>query len=179
MRWRPLRPHSACSHLPPHIQLAAPHHLDWVRQNASAIGGPQIIAGGTRYDLTEGTVFVGIEGRQTTGFASVVIAQDSAVLTGILSATKQRGTGTALLQAVEHHCQDAGCDVLRVHTTNDNLDALRFYQRRGFRLRNVDSGGFNKIAHEKGLPTSLTGYYGIPIRDELLLEKSLRKGKPS
>jgi hypothetical protein len=58
-------------------------------------------------------------------------------------------------------------------TTNDNVDALRFYQRRGFRLAELHAGGVDKsrATLKPDIPT--TGEYGIPLRDELILEKEL------
>ena len=47
---------------------------------------------------------------------------------------RHSGAGTALLEAIERVARDAGCTRLWLITTNDNVDALRFYQRRGFRL---------------------------------------------
>jgi Acetyltransferase (GNAT) family len=47
------------------------------------------------------------------------------------------GAGTALIEAVGHLARRQGCTRLWVITTNDNVDALRFYQRRGFCLVRV------------------------------------------
>ena len=45
-----------------------------------------------------------------------------------------RGAGTALIEAIGQLARRQGCTRLWVITTNDNVDALRFYQRRGFCL---------------------------------------------
>ena len=67
----------------------------------------------------------------------------------------------------------AGCTRLWVVTTNDNVDALRFYQRRGFRLTAVRPGAVDASREtlKPEIPTS--GAYGIPLRDELELEMEL------
>ena len=44
------------------------------------------------------------------------------------------GAGSALIAAIRDLAASHGCRRLWVVTTNDNVDALRFYQRRGFRL---------------------------------------------
>ena len=63
--------------------------------------------------------------------------------------------------------------MLRLTTTNDNLDALRFYQRRGFRLQALRPGAVDAARAYK--PTiSAVGEHGIPIRDELDLTLQLR-----
>jgi GNAT superfamily N-acetyltransferase len=89
-----------------------------------------------------------------------------------LHATEQwHGVGTALIKAVEQLAAEHGCTRLWLITTNDNLDALRFYQRRGFQLaalhrRAVDDCR-SRLKHE--IP--VVGDYEIPIRDEIELEK--------
>ena len=57
-------------------------------------------------------------------------------------------------------------------TTNDNLDALRVYQRRGFRLAELRAGAVDAArALKPSIP--VTGRYGIPLRDELILVRPL------
>lgn len=79
-----------------------------------------------------------------------------------------RGVGSALLDAVVAAAD--GCDRVWVVTTNDNLDALRFYQRRGFRLAELRVGAVDRA--RKGLKPQIPqlGDGGIAIRDELELE---------
>lgn len=91
-----------------------------------------------------------------------------------LDALEQRtGVGSALLEAVADEARRQGAGRLTIVTTNDNLDALRFYQRRGFRLAALRPGA---IAEHRTLKPSIpaTGDYGIPVCDELELERTLR-----
>jgi GNAT superfamily N-acetyltransferase len=79
------------------------------------------------------------------------------------------GAGTALVDAVRSVARDAGCTRVWLITTNDNLDALRFYQRRGFRLAALYAGAVDESRRLKpAIPR--TGDHGIPLRDELELE---------
>jgi hypothetical protein len=64
-----------------------------------------------------------------------------------------------------------GCARLWVITTNDNVDALRFYQRRGFRLAAVHRGAVDDSRSRLKPEIPVTGAYGIPLRDEIELEK--------
>ena len=57
-------------------------------------------------------------------------------------------------------------------TTNDNLDALRLYQRHGFRLVQVHPGAVD-LARQAKPSIPEVGAYGIPLRDELILERDL------
>lgn len=83
-----------------------------------------------------------------------------------------RGVGSALLKEAESVARRAGCTSLRLITTNDNLKALRFYQRRGFVLVALHR---NAVGRSRALKPSIPmmGSDGIPIRDEIELELPL------
>jgi GNAT superfamily N-acetyltransferase len=86
--------------------------------------------------------------------------------------TPRRGIGTALIEGLVSRLRVEGVNVLRVTTTNDNLDALRFYQRRGFRIMAVRPEAVDDSRRIKpSIPA--VGEYGIPIRDEIELERSV------
>jgi ribosomal protein S18 acetylase RimI-like enzyme len=78
------------------------------------------------------------------------------------------GVGTALLGAVVGLAGQHRCKRVWLVTTNDNLHALRFYQRRGFRLVAVHAGAVDKArALKPAIPTN--GLNGIAIHDEIEL----------
>ena len=81
------------------------------------------------------------------------------------------GAGTALVEAVGQLARRQGCTRLWVITTNDNVDALRFYQRRGFCLVMVHRGAVDRSRAALKPEIPATGAYGIPLRDEIELEK--------
>jgi hypothetical protein len=80
--------------------------------------------------------------------------------------------GTALLNAVEAVAQNAKCKRFCTIATNDNLDALRFFQRRGMGLVGLHVCAVDLSRRVKP-QIPLTGYYKIPIHHELVLEKYL------
>jgi GNAT superfamily N-acetyltransferase len=84
-----------------------------------------------------------------------------------------QGVGTGLIEAVERLAAQQGCKRLWLITTNDNLDALRFYQRRGFCLAALHPGAVDdsRVRLKPEIPT--IGNYGIALRDEIELEKRL------
>jgi len=84
--------------------------------------------------------------------------------------TARLGVGTALIEGLLSKLRAEGVNVLRVTTTNDNLDALRFYQRRGFRIIVVRPGAVDESRRVKPSIPAI-GEYGIPIRDEIDLER--------
>ena len=66
----------------------------------------------------------------------------------------------------------AGCSRIWLITTNDNLHALGFYQRRGFVIKAVHPNALDRSRELKpSIP--LISENGIPLRDEIELEMSL------
>lgn len=117
-----------------------------------------------------------------------LLAEDGGDLVGVLTyreddrgcevsslyvATSWRGIGSALIDAAVDAARDRGCDRLWLVTTNDNVDALRFYQRRGFRLAELHTGAVDASRATIKPSISEIGDHGIPLHDELVLERRL------
>jgi ribosomal protein S18 acetylase RimI-like enzyme len=82
------------------------------------------------------------------------------------------GIGTMLIEAVRAEAKRRGCHEVVLTTTNDNLSALRFYQRRGFRIATLRPGAVDRSRQRKPeIPR--TGDYGIPLHDEIDLACSV------
>ena len=82
--------------------------------------------------------------------------------------TGQEGVGSALVAALVARVGPGSR--IWVVTTNDNVDALRFYQRRGFRIRAVRPGAVDEARRMSKPEIPVVGRYGIPLRDEVELE---------
>jgi DNA-3-methyladenine glycosylase I len=88
---------------------------------------------------------------------------------------KRMGVGESLLKRLEAEVSAKACKKLLCVVTNDNLNALRFLQKREFHLAELRVGAID--ARRKQNPTiQLTGEHGIPLRDEVILEKKLKVG---
>lgn len=82
---------------------------------------------------------------------------------------QRTGVGGHLLAEVEATARRLGASRLVVTASNDNLPALYFYQRRGWTTTAVVVGGMlESFGGEPGV-----GFAGIPVRDEIRLEKRL------
>jgi GNAT superfamily N-acetyltransferase len=81
---------------------------------------------------------------------------------------QRSGVGGHLVAEAELLARRLSLSRTVVTTTNDNLPALYFYQRHGYRLTGFVAGSV--LAHTTGV---LSGFAGIPVRDELHLEKAL------
>jgi GNAT superfamily N-acetyltransferase len=107
------------------------------------------------------------------GVLTYVIDGDECEILTLHTAEQWRGAGTALLESVERVASEHGCRRLWLLTTNDNVDALRFYQRRGFRLAELNPGAIDTARARLKPELPEVGNYGIPIRDELVLDKEI------
>ena len=81
---------------------------------------------------------------------------------------QRSGVGGHLVAEAELLARRLKLQRLVVGTTNDNLPALHFYQRRGYRLTDLVP---NSIILHTG--QEVAGFAGIPVRDEVRLEKRL------
>jgi GNAT superfamily N-acetyltransferase len=132
-------------------------------------GEPVVVGHGVRYDLRTLPTLVATDRTGLTGVLTYVTGTSGLEVVSIDAAPPGRGVGSALLEAAAALARAAGLGRLWLVTTNDNLDALRFYQRRGLRLVSVSPGAVDQSRRLKpGIPA--IGAYGIPIRDELTLE---------
>lgn len=79
------------------------------------------------------------------------------------------GIGSALIAALLAEVRRRKARRVWVVTTNDNLDALRLYQRRGFRLAELRAGAVDRARAELKPSIGEIADNGVPIRDELEL----------
>lgn len=114
------------------------------------------------------------DGGRQVGLLFYRLDGEDCELFALLAADPGAGIGTALVDALV--ARAAGRRRIWVVTTNDNLRALRFYQRRGFSLCALRPGAVDDARRRLKPGISLTGYDGIPLRDELELERLLDDG---
>ena len=82
---------------------------------------------------------------------------------------QRSGVGSYLVAESELLARRLRIPRVIVSMTNDNLPSLYFYQRRGYHVAEwIPNGIANHAAS-----TSLIGFAGIPIRDEVRLEKTI------
>jgi GNAT superfamily N-acetyltransferase len=118
------------------------------------------------------------DGRLVGVLTYVVDGADCEVLT-LHADARGRGVGTALIGEVKRVATRARCTRLWLVTTNDNVDALRFYQRRGFRLAALHRGAVDDSRARLKPEIPEIGDHRIPLRDELELDLELQPDSPA
>jgi ribosomal protein S18 acetylase RimI-like enzyme len=146
---------------------------DWVRRvTAEHWGGPTVVVHGAVYRPEELPGFVAVSEGARVGVVTFERKGEHLEVVTIASLEEGRGIGSALLDAALGRARAGGAAVVRLVTTNDNLPALRFFERRGFCVVRVDPGAVERSRRLKPeIPE--TGVDGIPILDEIVLERKL------
>jgi GNAT superfamily N-acetyltransferase len=133
-------------------------------------GSSIVTSRGIAREASELPCLVAVDGERWLGLAAYRVEGDECELVVLEAFEKGRGIGTALLDATADVARKAGCRRLWAVTTNDNLDAVRFYQRRGLRLVRLWVDAVTEARQKLKPEIPLVGNHGIAIRDELEFE---------
>src|SRR5262245_32758978 len=157
------------------IRPVGARDLEWVREELTRHWGrPQIWSIGRCFQADALPGFIaedergGRIGLVTYSLSEHVEPHECEVIT-LSSRAENAGVGAALLDEAVGAAKGAGRTRVFLTTTNDNLRALGFYQRRGWILVRLHQG-IIVWARERypGIPK--VGMNRIPLRDELELE---------
>ncbi|BCJ34903.1 N-acetyltransferase [Actinocatenispora thailandica] len=136
----------------------------------STPGDSLVVVHDTSYDTTALPALIAERADGTVvGMLSYTAHPDALEVVSLAAEPRRGGIGTALLAAAYRRAGELGLSRVWLVTTNDNLDALRFYQRRGMRITGVDPGAVDRARRRKpSIP--LRGDHGIGLHDEIRLE---------
>jgi ribosomal protein S18 acetylase RimI-like enzyme len=135
-------------------------------------GSTTVVSRGVAHDASQLPALVAVQEDEIAGLATYRLADGECELVSLDSLREGQGIGSALLTGVSEKAGQAGCTRLWLITSNDNVNAVRFYQRRGMRLVAVYPGAIDEARRVKpSIP--LIGEHDIPIHDELEFELPL------
>jgi GNAT superfamily N-acetyltransferase len=150
-----------------HIRAFEPSDIPWAESLLGGFAGRMQARRGELVDVLDASGFIAVDDRANPlGVLTYASRPDGVEVLYIEAATRHRGVGSALLDALFHLVGD---QTVWLVTTNDNIDALRFYQRRGFVIREVRPGAVTRARETIKPHIGLVGEYGIPLRDEIEL----------
>ena len=130
--------------------------------------GTDMIVHGERIDMTRVEGIAAYDNDAFAGLVTYRIADDECEILSLDSLREGRGVGSALISQIVEIAKEKHCRRIKVTTTNDNTDALLFYQKRGFTMARLYVNAIETARRMKpSIP--LTGHDGIPIRDEIEL----------
>ena len=129
-------------------------------------GGKMIVVHGTSYYPYELDGYIAIDNEVKVGLITFIIEDFKCEIVTLDSLVKNRSIGKKLVQLVKNEAKENKCTEVWLITTNNNLNAIGFYQKVGFQLVEVFPNSVEQSRKIKpGIP--LFGDNDIPIRDEL------------
>jgi ribosomal protein S18 acetylase RimI-like enzyme len=138
--------------------------LSWL---VAQLWGAEVVAvHGSMLRPAELPGFIAERSGRVAGLLTYQVVGDMLEIVTLNAIDRRAGIGTQLIEAAVIAARRYGCRQVRLTTTNDNVDALRFYQRRGFRLAELRPGAVDRSRQIKPeIPR--VGEYGIPLHDEI------------
>ena len=132
----------------------------------------QMVVHGESIDLASADGYYACEGDEIVGLITYRTAGNEMEILSLDSFQEGRGIGTGLLETVVAEARETGIRRIMLVTTNDNLAALRFYQKRGFDMCRFCRNALDQARKIKP-EIPLTGMDGIPLKHEIELEMVL------
>lgn len=128
-----------------------------------------------RGEILDGTKLDGFllqKENKLIGLITYTFFGDVCEIVSLDSKVESIGIGSALLKKIEEIAKNNNCKKMRLITTNDNMRALQFYQKRGYCLTKLYPNAMEEVRKIK-LDVPALGENDIPLRDEIELEKEL------
>lgn len=133
-----------------------------------AWGETEIDAFGRTFDVLAGENIIAIAEGKLAGLISLALDRGelAIVLLTVYPQYQGSGMGAALVEAAVGVAADKRLPFIKVATSNDDISALYFYQRRGFVFYDIEAGAL--VDHHGEV---VSGFADIPVRDELRLRR--------
>lgn len=131
-----------------------------------------MVVRGEIVDMTATDGFVIYDNKEIIGLVTYRIKDDECEIMSLDSLREKQGIGTALLNKVIEAAKGVNCSKVKLITTNDNINALCFYQKRGFDMVDLYRNALD-ISRKLKPSIPLIGEFGIPLRHEIEFEMNL------
>jgi len=133
----------------------------------------EMVIRGQIVDMRGAEGFAAVEEGEIVGLITYIVTGGRTMeITSLDSLTQGRGVGTALVNRTVAAARELGMDKVILITTNDNINALRFYQKRGFDMVRLYHNALDESRMLKP-EIPLVGEEGIPLRHEIEFELKL------
>lgn len=144
----------------------------WIKKVMIDAWNSEMVVASKLFNTLKLSGFVAELNDQLAGVVTYDIANGKLEIVSLNSMQEGKGIGTALTEKVKEFAKNKEIKSVWLLTSNDNIDSLRFYQKRGFRITKVYPNAIGKARKIKpDIPE--IGNYGIPLKDALKLEYSL------
>jgi len=150
-----------------------PDDLEWVREILTeAWASAQVVSRGTVHVADKLPGIVAMTNDKPLGLLTYNITRSDMEIVTLNALRQREGIGSGLIRELEMIARRNNCLRIWVVTTNDNTNAVSFYEAQGFRIVAVHRDAIKQSRKLKP-EIPMTGIDGVPITDEIELEKIL------
>ena len=132
----------------------------------------KMIVRGKEIDMTDTDGFYVVEREEIIALITYIIYGESMEIMSLDSLIENHGIGTLLLEQVIEEAKRIGCKKIVLITTNDNINAIRFYQKRGFDMARLFRNAM-EVSRKMKPEIPLIGDNSIPLKHEIEFEMIL------
>ncbi|MCI8633937.1 MAG: GNAT family N-acetyltransferase [Lachnospiraceae bacterium] len=131
-----------------------------------------MIIRGKIIDMTKTEGFYFSEGDNIIGLITYIVYDNVLEITSLDSLQENQGIGSKLVEAVVHEAKKRQCQKIVLITTNDNINAIKFWQKRGFDMAHLFRNALD-ISRRLKPEIPKIGENSIPLRHEIEFELTI------
>ena len=128
-----------------------------------------MIIRGKEIDMTKTEGFYFKEGEDIIALITYIVYDNVLEITSLDSLREKQGIGSKLIETVIHEARERKLQKIVLITTNDNINAIRFYQKREFDMAHLYRNAMD-ISRKLKPEIPLIGENSIPLRHEIEFE---------
>lgn len=129
----------------------------------------EMIIRGEIVDMTQVEGIVAMNSGEIVGLITYTIRDLTCEIISLDSLQEGQGVGTTLVNQVISIAKEKRCDRVIVVTTNDNINAIRFYQKRGLDMVRLYHNALD-VSRKLKPEIPLVGDNNIPLQHEIEFE---------
>lgn len=129
-----------------------------------------MIIRGKQIDMTQTEGFFLLEKENIIGLLTYIVYDGILEITSLDSLRENQGIGSALVNMAVREAAERGLQKVVLITTNDNINAIRFYQKRGFDMARLFRNAVD-AARKLKPEIPLIGENAIPLHHEIEFER--------
>lgn len=129
-----------------------------------------MIIRGKQIDMTQTEGFFLLEKENIIGLLTYIVYDGILEITSLDSLRENQGIGSALVNMAVREAAERGLQKIVLMTTNDNINAIRFYQKRGFDMARLFRNAVD-AARKLKPEIPLIGENAIPLHHEIEFER--------
>lgn len=143
---------------------------DWLKEKLKEHWfSENIVTKGRVINASKSMGFIASIGKKKVGVITYQIENGNCEIITLNSFIPKKSIGSRLIEEVKRIAKRKECQSVWVITTNDNVEALEFYRKQGFTVRNIYK---NALEESRKLKPEIpkVGIGGIPLTDEIELQ---------